>query len=131
VYSYPNDNCAAKFGGGEPKNPQDYFASYLTHTSPVSITGAFSAGSQGALAYGKEMVMFETNTASCGGFAGISDSFGATLWALDYGMQMAYHNFSHALLHVGGQNDHYNVRSLSPISLFPISSHVFITAIYR
>ena len=56
------------------------------------------------------MVMFETNTASCGGFAGISDSFGATLWALDYGMQMAYHNFSHALLHVGGQNDHYNVR---------------------
>lgn len=53
--------------------------------------------------------MFETNSASCGGFAGLSDSFGATLWALDYGMQMAAHNFSHALLHVGGQNDHYNV----------------------
>lgn len=24
--------------------------------------------------------MFETNTASCGGFAGLSDSFAATLW---------------------------------------------------
>jgi len=62
-----------------------------------------------ALSSGKEMVMFETNTASCGGFVGISDSFGATLWVLDYGMQMAYRNFSQALLHVGGQNDHYNV----------------------
>jgi hypothetical protein len=24
--------------------------------------------------------MFETNTASCGGFAGLSDSFAASLW---------------------------------------------------
>jgi len=51
----------------------------------------------------------ETNTASCGGFPGISDSFGAALWALDYGLQMAFHNFSGALLHVGGQNVYYNV----------------------
>ena len=54
--------------------------------------------------------MFETNTASCAGFPGVSDAFGATLWALDYGMQMAYGNFSGALLHVGGQSDTYNVR---------------------
>ena len=52
--------------------------------------------------------MFETNSASCGGFPGVSDSFGATLWALDYGLQMAYGNFSGALLHVGGENDYYN-----------------------
>ena len=54
--------------------------------------------------------MFETNTASCGGFAGISDSYGAALWALDYGFQMAYGNFTHALMHIGGQNVYYNVR---------------------
>ena len=52
--------------------------------------------------------MFETNTASCGGFVGISDSFGAALWGLDYAMQMAYSNFSGALFHVGGQNVYYN-----------------------
>lgn len=53
--------------------------------------------------------MFETNTASCGGFQGVSDSFGSALWALDYGLQMAYSNFSGALLHVGGSDDTYNV----------------------
>ena len=53
--------------------------------------------------------MFETNTASCGGFAGISDSFGASLWAIDYGMQLAYGNFTNGLLHLGGQNAFYNV----------------------
>lgn len=52
--------------------------------------------------------MFETNTASCGGFPGLSDSFGAALWALDYGLQMAYVNFTQALLHVGGQSVYYN-----------------------
>ena len=57
----------------------------------------------------KPFIMFETNSASCGGFPGISTSFGAALWALDYGLQMAYSNFSHALLHVGGQNVYYNV----------------------
>ena len=60
----------------------------------------------------KPFLMFETNTASCGGFPGISDSFGSTLWALDYGLQMAYANFSGALLHVGGIDDTYNVRRL-------------------
>ena len=54
-------------------------------------------------------MMFETNTASCGGFPGISNSFGAALWAIDYGMQLAYANFSNALLHMGGQNAFYNV----------------------
>ena len=64
--------------------------------------------------------MFETNSASCGGFAGISDSFGDALWGLDYAMQMAYSNFSAALFHVGGQSVFYNpfTRMLSlPISL--------------
>ena len=53
--------------------------------------------------------MIETNTASCGGFAGISDSYGAALWGIDYGMQLAYGNFTHGLLHTGGQNAFYNV----------------------
>jgi hypothetical protein len=63
-----------------------------------------------AQAAGLPFIMFETNTASCGGFPGISDSFGAGLWALDYGLTMAYNNFSNALLHVGGSGVYYNVR---------------------
>jgi len=57
---------------------------------------------------GKPFLMFETNTASCGGFPGISDSYGAALWALDYGLQMAYSNFSGGMFHLGGQNVYYN-----------------------
>jgi hypothetical protein len=69
---------------------------------------------------GKKFVMFETNTASCGGFPGISDSFGAALWGIDYALQLAYSNFSEALFHIGGQNVFYNVslRSWSLMSLY-------------
>ena len=56
--------------------------------------------------------MFETNTASCGGFPGVSDSFGSTLWMVDYALQMAYSNFTMALMHVGGVDDTYNVSSI-------------------
>ena len=53
--------------------------------------------------------MFETNTASCGGFPGISDTYGAALWSVDYALQLAYANFTHGMLHTGGQNVFYNV----------------------
>lgn len=53
--------------------------------------------------------MFETNSASCGGFQGVSNVFASTLWALDYGLQMVYSNLTHALIHVGGQDVYYNV----------------------
>ena len=68
-----------------------------------------------AIDAGKEFMMFETNTASCGGFPGVSDSFASALWAVDYGLQMAYSNLTGALLHVGGQNVSYNVSVLTPI----------------
>jgi len=53
--------------------------------------------------------MFETNTASCGGFPGLSDSFGSALWMLDYALQMAYSNFLGAVMHVSGEDVYYNV----------------------
>jgi hypothetical protein len=46
----------------------------------------------------------------------LSDSFGAAMWAIDYGLQMAFSNFSTALFHVGGQNTYYNVSPQSPPS---------------
>ncbi|TDL20289.1 glycoside hydrolase family 79 protein [Rickenella mellea] len=108
VEHYPLDNCFAQFGVGTPHVPQDEFASYLTHQSGKDIVAPFLNSSNLAQQVGKPFLMFETNTASCGGFAGISDSFGAALWGIDYGLQMAYSNFSGALVHVGGQSVFYN-----------------------
>lgn len=108
---YPNDNCVAQFdlvGAGPPVDPQEAFPQYLDHTASQSIVGPYINSTLFAQQMGKPFIMYETNTASCSGFAGISDSFGAALWALDYGLQMAYTNFSAALLHVGGQNAFYN-----------------------
>lgn len=109
-FSYPNNNCAAGFNTGAPIiYPQDIFGDYLSHTAVVELVRPYVNSAAIALAAGKPFYMFETNTASCGGFPGISDSYGAALWAMDYGFQMAFSNFTHGMLHVGGQNAYYNV----------------------
>ncbi|CCM01660.1 uncharacterized protein FIBRA_03722 [Fibroporia radiculosa] len=109
VEHYPDDNCAALYPGfGPAKDPQAEFPNYLTHAAGKSIVAPYLNSSAIALAAGKPFIMFETNTASCGGFPGISDSFGAALWAIDYGLQMGASNFAHGLLHVGGQDVYYN-----------------------
>jgi hypothetical protein len=110
VYSYPDNNCFAQFGVGAPVDPQTEFPLYLNHSAGVNLVAPYLNSAGVAQSVGKPFLMFETNTASCGGFPGISDSYGAGLWALDYGFQMAYSNFSGALLHVGGQSVYYNVR---------------------
>ena len=109
VERYPTDNCFAQFQIGTERFPQDVFANYLNHTSGQNIVQPYLNSTAFAQTIGKPFMMFETNTASCGGFPGVSNSFGAALWALDFGLQMAYSNFSGALLHVGGQSVYYNV----------------------
>ncbi|RXW22272.1 hypothetical protein EST38_g3572 [Candolleomyces aberdarensis] len=110
VEHYPNNNCIAMYSpeSGNAVDVQATFPSYLVHTAAVDLVAPYLNSAALAIAAGKPLIMFETNTASCGGFQGISDSYGAALWALDYGFQMAYGNFTHGLLHVGGQNVFYN-----------------------
>ena len=108
--SYPDENCAAIYAGfGQPKDPQAEFARYLDHSMGVNTIQPYLNSTAIAQQSGKPFIMFETNTASCGGFRGISNSFASALWGLDYGLQMVYSNFTHALVHVGGQNVFYNV----------------------
>lgn len=109
VEKYPTDNCWPQYQVGTFHPPQQVFSDFLNHTSGQSIVQPYLNSTAYAQTLGKPFIMFETNTASCGGFPGVSNSFGAALWALDYGLQMAYSNFSGALLHVGGQNVYYNV----------------------
>ena len=106
---YPDDNCAAIYPGfGPPKDPQTQFPNYLNHGNIQNLTSQYAASTLLAQSVGKPFQMFETNTASCGGYKGISNSFGSALWATDFAFQMAQTNFSEALLHVGGQNVYYN-----------------------
>lgn len=108
--SYPDNNCAANFNTGQPiTQPSSVFPDYLTHTTRVvDLVAPYLNSTLLSQTYSKPFIMFETNSASCGGFAGVSDTYGAALWAADYGLQMAYGNFSNALLHFGGQNSFYN-----------------------
>ncbi|KAJ7476225.1 glycoside hydrolase family 79 protein [Mycena latifolia] len=108
---YPNNNCAKVFGGANATNvidPQTVFPSYLDHTAGQKIAATYLTSTALAQTVDLPFVMMETNTASCGGFPGVSNSFGSALWALDYGLQLAYSNFTTALLHVGGQGVYYN-----------------------
>ncbi|KAJ3552241.1 hypothetical protein NM688_g4255 [Phlebia brevispora] len=111
VERYPDNNCANTYqnaGFGEGKSSQDVFPNYLNHTSGVHLVQDYLSSTAFAQQKGKPFVMMETNTASCGGFPGVSDSFGAALWAIDYALQMAYGNFSGAHLHIGGMDVSYN-----------------------
>ncbi|KAJ7081158.1 glycoside hydrolase family 79 protein [Mycena belliarum] len=106
---YPHNNCAAMFNTGNPIiDPQVMLPRYLTHNAHKGLLAPYLNSTAYAQRVNKPFLMFETNTASCGGFNGISDSFTAALWGLDYALQMAHSNFSGAMFHIGGQNVFYN-----------------------
>ncbi|KAL4062162.1 glycoside hydrolase family 79 protein [Scleroderma yunnanense] len=108
IEHYPTDNCYAHYGFGHPVYPQDVFPNYLNHTSAQALVQPYLNASSYAASVGKPFVMMETNTASCGGFPGVSDSFGAAMWATDFALQMGAVGFWGAMLHVGGQGVYYN-----------------------
>ncbi|KAJ3727373.1 hypothetical protein DFJ43DRAFT_1001722 [Lentinula guzmanii] len=108
VEHYPTDNCYAQYGTGTPRNDTELWPTYLMHSSAQSLIQPYLNSTAYAQSKSKPFIMFETNTASCGGFPGISDVFGAALWGLDYGLLMAASNFSGGMFHVGGQSVYYN-----------------------
>ncbi|KAI0750899.1 glycoside hydrolase family 79 protein [Daedaleopsis nitida] len=116
VERYSSDNCAVVFPdpNNPPKDPLEMLPAYLSHKSGINIISQYLNSSMLAQQWGKPFMMFETNTASCGGFPGISDTFTSALWGVDYGLQMAHSNFSQALFHFGGQNVSYNPFTAAP-----------------
>jgi len=81
----------------------------MNHQKAIDFVTPFLGALAIAQQHNKPFMVMETNTASCGGLPGFSDSFGAALYLIDAAMQMAAFNFSGALIHVGGQNTFYNV----------------------
>ena len=118
--SYPASNCHAKSGQGVNVSAQDVFSDFLNHTSGVRLVDPYLNSAKIAVKAGLPLLMLETNSASCGGFPGVSDSFGGALWALDYSLQMAYSNFSGAYFHVNGQGSSYNVCVISRSPVDPL-----------
>ncbi|KIJ62902.1 glycoside hydrolase family 79 protein [Hydnomerulius pinastri MD-312] len=108
VEHYPTDNCYAEYGIGTPVSPQDIFPTYLTHNASLALVAPYLNASAYSASQGKQFVMMETNTASCGGFPGVSDSFGAAMWGVDYALQMGVGGFWGGMMHVGGQDVYYN-----------------------
>ncbi|TFK29209.1 hypothetical protein FA15DRAFT_664535 [Coprinopsis marcescibilis] len=116
VEYYPWDNCAAMYTGIEAniRDPQEILNYYVDHNNAIALVSPYHNTGNLAIQVRKPLMMFETNTASCGGFPGISNSYVAAIWGLDYGLQMAQSNFTHAMIHVGGQNVFYNPFTAPP-----------------
>lgn len=57
----------------------------------------------------KPILMDEFNTASCGGLPGISETFSATLWTVDYALQLASVGYSAAYAHTREPGVTYNL----------------------
>jgi hypothetical protein len=86
----------------------------LQHNTSTSLVSSYINSSTFARQNGKPFMMFETNSAACAGFAGVSDSFGAALWGLDWAMTMVANGFTAALFHVGGGGAYYNPFTAPP-----------------
>lgn len=115
VEHYAGTRCPD--GHGVVTQSQDIIASYLSHDISTSIPQIYGNTANIAQQHQKPLIMMETNTASCGGFPGLSDSFGAALFGIDWSLQMAFANFSGAMMHLGGQNVYYNPFTPPPGSL--------------
>ncbi|KAI0505519.1 glycoside hydrolase superfamily [Xylaria bambusicola] len=55
---------------------------------------------------GAPLVMGETNSASCSGKSGISDTFGAALWGVDYVLTAASIGFRKVYFHLGARSEY-------------------------
>jgi len=104
VEHYPTNNCNDS-GILDPEQILGQFV--LNHSAVINLSTPYINSTNIAQGLSKPFIMFETNTASCGGFSGLSDSFASALWAVDYNMNMASANFTNALYHVGGMTDSY------------------------
>ncbi|KAI0344513.1 hypothetical protein BDW22DRAFT_1326510 [Trametopsis cervina] len=90
-HSYPQSAC----GGASTNLP-----SLMSHAGIVSYTRQYQSEASAAHAAGIEYFLGETNSATCGG-GGISPTFGAALWIVDYVLQGALNGVDRLYFHQG------------------------------
>ena len=85
----------------------------MTHSETVELAQWQGVGlknvSSSPAELRKPIIMDEFSTASCGGIPDISDTFGATIWTVDYALQMASVGYSAAYLHTRERGVTYNL----------------------
>ncbi|KAF3920037.1 hypothetical protein ABW21_db0206234 [Orbilia brochopaga] len=92
VHFYPQSNCASGIASVRLDNLADH--NLLTNQLAqydADIAAAASAGGQFSFA--------ETNTVSCSGAPGVSDTFGAALWLVNYALAAAAKKAERVYLH--------------------------------
>ncbi|OCB89325.1 hypothetical protein A7U60_g3526 [Sanghuangporus baumii] len=90
-HSYPQSAC-----GGASTN----LSNLMSHSGIVSYTSQYAAEAEAAHGVGKSYFLGETNSATCGG-GGISPTFGAGLWVMDYVLQGALAGVDRLYFHQG------------------------------
>lgn len=91
-YHYPLSAC-----GGHPTT----IAQLLSAGSVTNETAAAMAVVNAGKQLHVPAAMTETNSVTCGGTTGVSDTFAAALWALDYGLLLASNGVTNADFHGG------------------------------
>ncbi|KAI0170125.1 hypothetical protein BJ166DRAFT_608229 [Pestalotiopsis sp. NC0098] len=81
--------------------PGGTVTSLMSHANIATNLHVFDADVTAALGQGKPYVFGETNSVSGGGAAGVSPTFGAALWTLDYSLRATYSNISRTYFHHG------------------------------
>ncbi|KIJ25823.1 glycoside hydrolase family 79 protein [Sphaerobolus stellatus SS14] len=90
-HSYPQSAC-----GGASTNLQ----TLQSHTGIISYTSQYKVEATAAHNAGKHYFLAETNSATCGG-GGISPTFGAALWIMDYSLQAVLNGVERLYFHQG------------------------------
>ena len=100
VHLYPQSTC----------DPQRWHRMRLdllsNHTALWLNVSQFIPQIEAADRAGIPLVMGETNSVSCGGRSGISDTFGAALWAVDYVLLGASLGLRKIFFHLGAQSEY-------------------------
>ncbi|KAI0022883.1 glycoside hydrolase superfamily [Xylariomycetidae sp. FL0641] len=100
VHLYPQSTCdAARW----QRMRLDLLSDHLTLVRNLSQFGPQVTAAEAA---GASLVLGETNSVSCGGRSGISDTFGAALWAADYALLAASVGLRRVYFHLGAQSEY-------------------------
>ncbi|KAI1076700.1 glycoside hydrolase family 79 protein [Whalleya microplaca] len=81
--------------------PGGSVTSLMSHKGISSNLHVFDSDVAAALKEDKPYVLGETNSVSGGGAAGVSPTFGAALWTMDYVLRATYSNISRIYFHHG------------------------------
>ncbi|VDB85359.1 unnamed protein product [Peniophora sp. CBMAI 1063] len=90
-HAYPQSAC-----NGASTNLQ----TLMSHSNIASFAKGYASEASAAHAQSKKYFLGETNSATCGG-GGISPTFGAALWIIDYVLQAAINGVDRLYFHQG------------------------------